>query len=193
MKKNSWILILIDLLPFIPSDPLWAAELHSAAGVSGAFQTRESTSEYSFAQFAPELVLHGYSQLDSEFWLRPSLRISYAWTQPQMPYSIQLREYDLKAVAEMGVVWSWVVMPSFSIGLGGIFRQTDRVTAPPLGDSESHVSKSSFLPLLQTQLGVGIPIEKGWIVIEPYVRHLLIFGDSRYHWGYGTEVTLALF
>lgn len=166
--------------------------LHTAIGLSGVFSQREMSPQVTYTQFAPEVVGYGYLHLTDRFWMRPGMRLSYAWLQPAMAQSLKFNEYDFKTTAEMGIVWSAAVIPSLSVGMGAIYRSTSLESSAPI-ENHSSMGGKSILPVVHAQLGVGIPIEKGFIVVEPYIRKLFILNDSRYPWATGTELTVSLF
>lgn len=189
MKKISLLSFLI--FGFVTAANA-AESFRPSIGVSGVFANRELSAQHSFSQFTPELVGYGYLPLQQDLWLRPGVRVGFAWNQPTMARSLRLNEYDFKTNAELGVVWSGPVVPSFSLGLGGLLRTTSLSSQSQINLDSSRVGKTRLYPYLQGQLGVGIPIEKGVLMLEPYVRYLHIFGDRRYQWASGLEFTLSL-
>jgi hypothetical protein len=178
----------------------WALEdssleqVHAAFGLGSSFSQKALIGEMSSTQFTPELVGYGYLPLSGDLWLRPSVRSGFSWQQPEMPYSLQMNEYDFHLSTQVGLVWGWIVTPSLSIGGGGLLRKTSLVTTSPIFVSnDSETGGTTVLPFLQGQLGVGVPINKGWMLVEPYLRYTHVFGDHRYAWGYGVEATVSAF
>lgn len=186
--KNKWFSF-VGLLILSKS----AFALESAVGLSGVWMVRSDGPTDSFKQFAPEVVGYIYNPLPSHFSFRSALRFSYAWQQPEMPKAVRVNEFDFRFGGETGIVWNWIVSPSLTFGGGGIYRRIELATAPPISVKSDGVSETQVLPFIQGQFGLGIPIEKGVVVLEPYVRYMKVFGDDRYGWNFGAEATVTIF
>ncbi|APJ03980.1 hypothetical protein [Silvanigrella aquatica] len=166
---------------------------HVAVGGGMAFYSVQSYGESTFTQMAPEIVAYGYYNLFQSFWLRPGIRMNYSWLQPDMPQAIRIEERDFRYLAEVGVVFDWIVVPSLSYGFGYDYRTTNFKVNAPIVSYVDDISGSEFIPFSQFQLGLGFPIFKGLILIEPYGRYTIVQNDSRYGWGYGFEVTFQVY
>ncbi|KAB8033295.1 hypothetical protein [Fluviispira multicolorata] len=164
-----------------------------AVGGGVSFYPIRDFGENYFTQVAPEIVIYGYIPLFQRLWLRPGLRANYSWLQPEMPQAIRVEENDLKYDIEIGLVVDWIILPSISFGIGGIYRQISLKTQYPLVVPVDDVSGTDNIPMFQTQLGIGFPIASGIVVIEPYGRYVILENDKRFAWGYGLEVTMQIF
>lgn len=207
-KRMRFVLLLMSWLPLfslsaVANEPMRQTRQlrstrgydtwHFAAGAGGFFSERQSVGNSSSFQMAPEVVGYGYRHLAGLFWLRPAARLSFAWNQPTMAQSFQVNEYDTRVGAELGVVWSWIVVPSLSVGTGSLYRVTSLQTTASIDASQSQMGGRSLMPLVYSQVGLGIPLAKGALLIEPYTRYVHVFGDSRYNWSTGAEATLSLY
>lgn len=168
-------------------------EFHSSIGLGALSLQRAETSNTSFSPVVPELVGYGYVPLNRDFWLRPGLRLNYNWQQPNMPSALQVKEYDLFFNPEIGFMFNWIVVPSLTVGAGLDYRVTSFEVGAPVSSSNDMISQTKFLPFLEAQFGVGIPMFHGKFQLEPYVRYLKVSKDPRYSWVFGTEGTVLLF
>src|SRR4051794_13013578 len=79
---------------------LVADSLKPAFGLSGTVIQKDAPSvAHPFLQVAPELVGYLYQPSSDQLWLRYGARLGYAWQQPEMPASVQFKEYDFRAGA----------------------------------------------------------------------------------------------
>jgi hypothetical protein len=193
MKRifNHLALSLLSTI-FTPS-AMASSPMEYAVGIGGVGSFRGNNLENSFLQFSPELVGYGYTPLSPDFLLRPGIRANYAWQQPIMPSAIQIKEYDFKAGPELGIVWNGWVLPSFTLGIGAIYRSTVLQVQDPIRISQDDISGSALKPYVQVQVGLGIPISGAVVVVEPFGRYTKVLGDGRLNWATGIETTLSLF
>jgi hypothetical protein len=166
---------------------------HLAVGGGLSFYNRQDYGEATFTQLAPEFVTYGYLPIFSKFWFRPGIRINYSWQQPDMPQALRIEETDFRYMLETGIVFDWIVVPSFSYAFGQIYRTTKFKVVIPITESRDDISGTELIPMSQFQLGLGFPILKGFIFFEPYVRYTIVQNDKRFGWGYGFEVTFQAF
>lgn len=160
-------------------------------GLNTQWQVRRDYGENPFYRYTPELFVHTYFDLNSPLFLRPGVRLSYAWEQPEMPQSLRIEETDFVATAEVGLVYEWYVVPSLTLGMGVDFRTTKlRIEAPIDVDSDK-ISGSERLMLGYAQIGVGIPIEQGLFLIEPMVRFQRLELDDRSWLSFGVETSVG--
>jgi hypothetical protein len=170
-----------------------ADDTNIAAGASLSLQQREDYASGSRTAAVPELVVLGYiDTAASRIYARPGLRIGFAGIdQAEMPQAIRMREYDIDAVAELGVLYDGVVTPSLAVGAGGVARWVTRELDAPINGSSSE-TRFELLPAVQAQVGLGVPLVRGGLVVEPFVRYDHVFGDDRVGWGVGFDATLAI-
>jgi hypothetical protein len=170
------------------SAPVWTW----AVGTNLAWSFREDYGSRTFRRFEPEVVGYWYmnSGLD-KLWLRHGARVSYSDAQPQMPKAVRMEEYDWKASIEEGLVWSSIVAPSLTFGIGRDWRTIKVKAKPPVTSVDSRLnSKDDFL-WMYAQAGLGIPLLNGKILIEPALRRQYLAHDARTVWAAGVELTVA--
>ena len=195
MKKQKWIYLIAFLNIICIQSRAQAEEkgFHLALGGGLSFYNRQEYGESQFTQLAPEFVTYGYFPIYKKLWFRPALRLNYSWQQPDMPKALRIEETDFRYMLETGIVFDWIVIPSFSYALGQIYRTTKFNTQFPITYAKDDISGTENIPMSQFQLGLGFPIAKGFIVVEPYGRYTIVQNDKRYGWGYGIEITFQAF
>ena len=195
MKNVILRYIIAFLFFFFLQSKSFAADndFHLALGGGLSFYNRQDYGEATFTQFAPEFVTYGYLNIISNFWFRPGIRFNYSWQQPDMPQALRIEETDFRYMLETGIVFDWIVVPSFSYAIGQIYRTSKFKVGGPISLSKDDISGTEYIPLSQFQLGLGFPILKGFILFEPYVRYTIVQNDKRFGWGYGFEVTFQAF
>lgn len=160
-----------------------------AVGINTLWQVRRDYGENPFFRYTPELFAQTYFDLSSPVFLRPGLRISYAWEQPEMPQSLGVLETDFVACAEVGLVYDWFIVPSFTFGTGINFRTTKLSVKAPIDADSDKISGSERLMLTYAQIGIGIPIENGRVLIEPMLRFQRLELDDRSWLSFGVETS----
>lgn len=164
-----------------------------ATGVSSVFYIRQDYGESTYSQFAPEFVLYGYLPIFTNIWFRPGFRLNYSWLQPDMPQGFQINETDLRYMLETGIVLDWIILPSLTYAFGFIYRNKTLVTNYPITTVNDTVSGSENLFYSHFQFGLGFPILKGFLVLEPFARYVMVQNDYRFKWAYGLEATFQIF
>lgn len=202
MQNFSWcrnFTLVLSLFTVGASSVGFASEsrFHSAVGLGASLTERMSTQNYLTREKAPELSAYGYFPLlpsfFPDFWLRSALRLGYNWSQPEMSDSLRVVENTFRSSVEVGLVYSWVLIPSISVGGGSLVRSVHLETQSPIVSSKMDSGRTDFYPFLQVQAGVGIPLNGGLFVLEPYARSQWVFGDSRYQWAYGFDFSVEIF
>jgi hypothetical protein len=197
-KGGLFFLILINIF----AQQIFAQGLKNipvALGMGVATYTQEHTLDNYFINIAPEFVGYAYFPLAQNFWWRAGFRMNYSWLQPEMPETLRIEANDLRTMVECGVLFDWNVIPSVSMALGYKQTQIRLKYSEPISVVEDHISGVENHLFFHTQFGVGFPILKGLIVIEPYTRYTFEKWQSsdRFRWeqmwGYGLEATYALF
>jgi hypothetical protein len=165
-----------------------------AAGTSLGWLSRRDFGEGNSERFYLEPVVHGYFPTPVQhLFLRPSLMASYVWTQPEMPQALRIEETDFYFGLGAGFVYDWVVLPSLSFGAHWVNRSIKLVTKDPVTVENDQISRSENLTALYAQLGLGVPLFEGFLVIEPFYRFRVFLDDERESGAYGIETTLQIF
>jgi hypothetical protein len=195
MKKQKlyYIIAFLSFICFQSRSQAEEKSFHLAIGGGLSFYNRQEYGESKFTQLAPEFVTFGYIPIYKNLWFRPALRLNYSWQQPDMPKALRIEETDFRYLLEFGLVFDWIVIPSFSYAFGQIYRATKFKTQFPITYAKDDISGTKNIPISQFQLGLGFPIAKGFIVVEPYTRYTIVQNDKRYGWGYGIEITFQIF
>ena len=143
--------------------------------------------------FAPELLALGYLALPARpLYLRAGLRLGYdGLGQADMPRDLRLVERGLHELLEFGVVFDWAIVPALSFGAGLDQRFIALETKRSVQGSRA-LDHSELLGTLYGSFGLGIPIERGLIVIEPFVRLQHTFSDDRALVRLGLDATIRL-
>ena len=165
-----------------------------AVGLGLGWTNRTDYGQNNFTRFAPEYLVQTYSpRIDQNFYVRPGLRLSYAWLQPEMPSSVRVEETDFNISPEVGFLYEWYVIPAVTFGAGADIRTLTLKTQGPMVGTDSNISNRETLWFGYFQGGVGLPLLKGLLVIEPYFRYNFVRRDNRVKYGYGVDTTLEVF
>jgi hypothetical protein len=163
-----------------------------AAGGTLGLQVRKDYGEGEFKRLYPELLVFGYLATPlPHFWLRTGLRLAYVTEQPEMPKGLRIEERDTIGAAEVGIVYDWYVMPTLSVGGGVARRKIELITQAPIEQKEG-ISATKNLVFWHSQIGLGLPIGKGFAVVEPFYRYEIYPDDSRISGHYGFEVSFQI-
>jgi len=143
--------------------------------------------------FSPELLALGYVALPlRDLYLRPGVRLGYdGLGQPDMPREVRVAERSLREQLELGLVYDWVVVPALSMGAGLLQRFIELETRGSVMGTHA-LNHREQLGVIYGALGLGIPIERGLVVIEPFVRLQHVFSDNRALLRVGVDVSLRL-
>ena len=137
---------------------------------------------------APAVSLRHRLRVDP--WLRLHAGASLVvrgLTQSEMPQALSVRESDVVGRAEVGLGLAGPVHPALSIGAGGMVRRL-RLTSDLPGASASPISSTELLPVLDVELSLGLPVRRGTVVIEAFVRRQWCLGDARLDHAVGLDV-----
>jgi len=139
----------------------------------------------------PELFGHGYRPLGRHrLYLRPGARLSLrGLAQSEMPVQIQVREHDLGLGAELGLLRDGRVIPSLTLGATLAVRMIDLDVGDQVTVMSERADRIEVLPGGFVQLGLGLPVARGAVVIEPVVRYEVVAGDPRLGWRWGVEIS----
>jgi hypothetical protein len=169
-----------------------AAEWTWAVGTNLSWSFRKDYGSRNFRRFEPEVVGFLYTSTPIEnVWLRHGARLSYSNAQPQMPKAVRIEEYDWKASIEEGIVWSSIVAPSLTAGIGRDWRTIKVKAKPPITSVDSRLNTKDEFMWMYLQAGLGIPVAHGKYLIEPVVRYQHLAHDDRTNLAAGIEMTVA--
>lgn len=162
-----------------------------AAGTSLGFSRRADYGEGSSDRFFIEPLVHAYMPTPVErLFVRATLHASYMWDQNEMPQSLRVEESDTYFGLLAGVLFDWVLIPSFELGGQYIHRAIELKGADPITLNVDNISGSETLYAFVIQGGLGIPLFEGLLVLEPFLRQRFIPEDAREGVGYGMEVSV---
>ena len=168
-----------------------AARVSYAAGVSLGFLRVQELGAVHRHSFVPSLVGLAYVPLLPRVFLRPGLRLGYAGLdQAQFSHGAGIEERGWLGSAELGVQYDAWLVPALSVGVGAQRREIDFVGRGIVADSDV-IDRTEWLGLVYAQVGLGVPLLDGLIVIEPYARVQRTFSDARSLLQVGSDITIG--
>jgi len=163
-----------------------------ALGASAGFSRQNDLGGAVTTRFVPSLVGLAYVNLAPRLYLRPGARLGInGITQPSAASDARIEEHGAQGRAEVGLLYDAWVIPVVAAGTGIERRNIDFATAGSVQDS-GVADRTEWLGMLYAQAGVGVPLLRGLVVIEPYVRVQHTFSDDRSASELGFDVTFAL-
>jgi hypothetical protein len=164
-----------------------------ALGFSLAAELRADYGASTRAAFTPELLALAYLPLPlRDLYLRPGVRVGYdGLGQADMPRQLRVLERGHHELLELGLLFDGVVVPALTFGAGMQQRFITLETSGAVRGTRA-LDHSEILAVAYGALGLGIPIERGLMVIEPFVRVQHVFGDGRSLFRLGLDATLRL-
>jgi hypothetical protein len=141
-----------------------------------------------------EVFTQGYLSLPWDgMFLRPGARIGYERQNSDGSISpIRLFESTYKAGAEFAFVYNGIVVPAITVQ-GFVLSRTLKLSKPEnVNSNASLMSRNEWLYSSALSLGVGIPIQDGRLMLEPFYRFVHIDDDARRRHSFGFDVSLAL-
>ncbi|MCX6118615.1 MAG: hypothetical protein NT027_13825 [Proteobacteria bacterium] len=161
-----------------------------ALGINLAWQSRRDYGDRYFRRFFPEILgyVYGPTPVEQLFW-RGGARLGYSSDQPEMPQSIQITEQDTTIILEGALTRNWYWVPSIAFALGYDFKTTKVKSKSPIESVDDRINKKEKLLLWHIQAGLGLPLFRGDILIEPIIRYQQIELDDRAKWLLGFEWT----
>jgi hypothetical protein len=165
---------------------------HFALGGSFGFLRQEDLGRQTTTRFVPSLVGLAYINVAPRVFLRPGLRLGYAGlSQPGAASDARVEEHGALGRAEIGVLYDGWIVPAISVGMGIERRSIDFVAHGDVQDS-GILDRAEWLGSVYAQAGLGVPLFRGRIVIEPYARLQRTFSDDRSASEVGLDVTFPL-
>lgn len=164
-----------------------------ALGVTPALELRRDYGAGWRTAFVPEVVGLGYLPAWGMRWFyRPGARLGVdGISQPEMPEDLQVVERGLRLLGEWGLGYDGVVVPALSLGGGLVARWITLKTGGAVHGTDA-LDRRELLGTLYAQLGVGVPIERGLLVAEPFARAQYTLSDDRAPLRFGVDLTLSL-
>ncbi|MGE0788155.1 MAG: hypothetical protein AB7S26_20960 [Sandaracinaceae bacterium] len=172
------------------AQPAITHELALGAGVG--IEPRYEYGSGTYAAVVPEVVGLGYTPLVSRWlYLRAGGRVGVdGLVRPEFARDLRVDERGFYAAAEVGLVLDAVVVPSLSVGLGPTFRWIDASGTTAYADLDQLDAFEASM-LMYANVGLGIPVEQGLFVVEPYARFFHVLGDDRAWLRLGVELTVG--
>ncbi len=151
-----------------------------AVGLSASWQERRDYGNETRSNFVPELVALGYAKTAvPRLFLRPGVRLAYSGLeQPEFPQGITFREDEAILSGEVGVVYDGLFIPSATAGVAMHYRHIGADSNIATVDTSS-LGGSEVQPMLYAQIGAGLSLASGLIVVEPFVRYEWLRRDPR--------------
>lgn len=163
-----------------------------ALGASAGFVRQNDLGSAVTTRFVPALVGLAYVNVAPRLYLRPGARLGiFGLTQPPAASDARIEEHGVQGRAEVGLLYDAWVIPVVAVGTGIERRSIDFATAGNVQDS-GVADRTEWLGMLYAQAGVGVPLLRGLVVIEPYVRLQHTASDDRSASELGFDVTFAL-
>ncbi len=163
-----------------------------ALGVSLGFLQQRALGNTSHTAFIPSLLGLAYVPLAPRLFLRPGLRLGYTGlNQAGASYGARIEEHGVQGTAELGISYDAWLVPAFAVGTGFDYRSVNFVGRGIVADSDA-IDRKEWLGLGFAQLGLGIPLFRGGLVMEPYARLQYTLSDDRSLWQLGFDLSFAL-
>lgn len=186
-------LIVLASLAAIPAARAETKIAEVAYGASIGWQLRRDFGGSTRPAFAPELWAGVYLPAtgDRLFW-RPAIRAGFVGIdQAEMPGAVSIEERDAVASAELGLVYDGVVIPTLALGAGPVIRFLRFDTDEPIRSESDPISGTDVFARVYLQVGLGVPMFGGVLVIEPSARVQQIFGDDRIRLRLAADMSLS--
>ena len=141
-----------------------------------------------------EVFAQSYVSLPAEnLFLRPGVRFGYEHIpDEQAPQSIKIREQSFRGGLELGILYESFMVPSISLQAGVMRRKLTLDTSSQITSKSTDFPTIEWLPLGTLNLGLGIPIEGGKLVLEPFYRFVWIAKDTRQTSQWGIDASWSL-
>lgn len=164
-----------------------------AVGFNLAWTTRQDYGARTFRRLTPEIIGFTYGALPWEsVWWRLGGRLGYATAQPEMPQTVRFEETDTTTLLEAAITRDWYVVPTLAFGGGYDFRRIKVKVSAPVDSADDRLNRKETLWMWYVQGGLGLPLLKARILLEPTVRYHTIQYDARSHWLFGIEMTIGI-
>jgi hypothetical protein len=163
-----------------------------ALGLSLGFLRQQGLGSELETGFIPSLLGLAYVPVAPRLFLRPGVRFGYVGlTQPPSSYGARLDEHGLQGSAELGLSYDAWLVPTLALGAGLEYRYLDFVGRGIVADSNA-IDRKEWLGQFYAQAGLGLPIFRGALVVEPYARLQYTASDDRSLLQLGVDLTFEL-
>jgi hypothetical protein len=163
-----------------------------AVGASFGFLRQADLGGAVVTQFVPSLVGLAYVNIAPRVYLRPGVRLGLpGLSQPDAASDAHVEEHGVQGRAEISVLYDAWVVPALTVGTGLERRSIDFVARGTVQDSGA-LDRTEWLGSVYAQAGLGVPLMRGFIVIEPYYRRHHTFSDDRSSSELGFDITFSL-
>jgi len=163
-----------------------------ALGASLGFLQQEGLGAETQTQLVPGLLALAYVPFAPRLFLRPGLRLGYVGlTQAPSSFGARIEERGVHATAELGISYDAWLVPALSVGGGAHYRSIDFIGRGIVADSDA-IDRSEWLGMVFAQVGLGLPLFRGALVVEPNLRLQHTFSDERSLLQFGIDLTFAL-
>jgi hypothetical protein len=163
-----------------------------ALGVSLGVLQQRALGSSTHTAFIPSLLGLAYVPIAPRVFLRPGLRLGYTGlNQADASYGARIEERGLQGSAELGICYDAWLVPALAVGTGLEYRSLDFVGRGIVADSDA-IDRQEWLGLAFVQAGVGVPLFRGALVVEPYTRLQYTASDDRSLWQLGLDLSFAL-
>jgi len=163
-------------------------------GGSLGWQYRRDFGNATRAALSPEILVGATMPSQwSRIYIRPAVRVGFTGLdQSEQPETIHIEERDIIGSLEVAAVYDGPVIPTLALGGGGMVRFVDLDVRTPLESTGDDISRTQTLSRIYVQAGVGLPLRRGLVVLEPSLRYEVVFGDDRIAWRGGVDITIGL-
>jgi hypothetical protein len=163
-----------------------------ALGASLGFLQQQGLGAETQAKFIPGLLALAYVPVAPRLFLRPGVRLSYVGlTQTPSSFGARIEERGVQATAELGISYDAWLVPSLAVGGGANYRSIDFIGRGIVADSDA-IDRVEWLGMVFAQAGLGLPLFRGALVVEPNLRLQHTFSDERALLQFGIDLTFAL-
>jgi hypothetical protein len=173
---------------FAGLDPLFQI---ISVGAAFSASDRNDGSDFFTRVHHYEFTSQSYIQLPMErLFLRPGIRFGFdSLPNEGSPQWLNISERTHDGGIEMGIVFDGLLVPSLSWQSHLLARRLTLNTKGLVGSSSNHFPRTEWLSSNSVQLGLGLPIEGGKALIEPFYRKVWIQGDDRQNQRWGVEAS----
>jgi hypothetical protein len=141
-----------------------------------------------------EVFAQSYLKLPANnLFLRSGVRLGYEHIpDEEAPQSIKIREQSFRGGFELGILYEGLMVPSISLQAGVLRRKLTLDTSSQITSKSTDFPMIEWLPMGILNLGLGLPIEGGKLILEPFYRFVWIAKDTRQTSQWGIDASWSL-